>query len=453
MFVSRPPRLCSRPRVLATLAAALCLAVVPSVGLRSAPARAGSSDKVTLVFYNQWIGVQEKYLQEIIRRFEKLHPNIVIKESVVADTTKIIAAMQGGKPPDIVDFGLGQFLPEMASKGALTNLDPYIKAAHLNLGIFVPKALQVDTYNGHLYGMPFMDFNHALIYNTELFKKAGIARPPATLEELEADAYRLTRQDRDGKITQMGFIPDWPGGTNGQVVNLVDYGWLFGGDWYNSRTGQVTADLSQNIKALDWETHFYTRYGAKNIDNFVKSAGAYLSNDVFASGKLAMAYDGEWWLDFAPPSFEPKIGVVPFPAPRGLSRYTGTSFLDNDPQVIPSGSQHKQEAYEFLTVSVRRSRRDALHGTAGVQPVAAQGYPGLGDQQGSALQGVRGHRQRPQCPRLPASWLRRRDGHRHTERGGRGAARPGHAGGRVAYAAGYPAESGWRPVARWDRGW
>lgn len=146
----------------------------------------------------------------------------------------------------------------------------------------------------------------------------------------------------------MGFIPDWPGGVNGQAVNLVDYAWLFGGDWYNSKTQQVTADLPQNIKALDWETHFYKKYGAKNIDDFVKSAGAYLSNDVFASGKLAMAYDGEWWLDFAPPAFEPKIGVVPFPAPRGLSRYTGTSFIDNDPQVIPSGSQHKQEAFEFL---------------------------------------------------------------------------------------------------------
>ena len=337
-----------RPRTLTTLAAALCLTVMPSVGMHTTTARAASNDKVTLVFYNQWIGVQEKYLQEIIRRFEKLHPNIIIKESVVADTTKIIAAMQGGKPPDIVDFGLGQFLPEMAAKGALTNLDPYIQEAHLNLNIFVPKALQVDTYNGHVYGMPFMDFNHALLYNTVLFKKAGIAHPPTTLEELEADAYRLTKQDKNGRIEQMGFIPDWPGGINGQAVNLVDYGWLFGGDWYNSKTGQVTADLPQNIKALDWETHFYKRYGAKNIDNFVKSAGAYLSNDIFASGKLAMAYDGEWWLDFAPPSFEPKIGVVPFPAPKGLAQYTGTSFLDNDPQVIPSGSQHKKEAFEFL---------------------------------------------------------------------------------------------------------
>ena len=330
------------------LAVSVCgLMVMPtSAGL--VQARTAQAGKVTLVFYNQWIGVQEKYLQEVIRRFEKLHPNIVIKESVVADTTKIIAAMQGGQPPDIVDFGLGQFLPEMASKGALTNLDPYIKAAHVNLGVFVPKSLEVDTYGGHVYGLPFMDFNHALIYNTDLFKKAGISHPPTTLEELTADAFKLTKQDKNGKIEQMGFIPDWPGGANGQAVNLVDYGWLFGGDWYNAKTQQPTADLPQNIKALTWETQFYQKYGAKNVDNFVKSAGAYLSNDIFASGKLAMAYDGEWWLDFAPPAFVPKIGVVPFPAPQGLSKYTGTSFLDNDPQVIPSGSKHKQEAFEFL---------------------------------------------------------------------------------------------------------
>ena len=307
-----------RGRFVAALSALLCIVVVLSAGaagahVAAARTAAASQPKVTLLFYNQWIGVQEQYLKEIIRRFEKLHPNIVIKESVVADTTKIIAAMQGGKPPDIVDFGLGQFLPEMASKGALTNLDPYIKAAHLNMNIFVPASVQVVTYNSHIYGMPFMDFNHALLYNTELFKKAGISHPPTTLEELEADAYRLTKQDKNGKIEQMGFIPDWPGGANGQAVNLVDYAWLFGGGWYNNKTKQITADLPANIKALEWETHFYKKYGAKNIDNFVKSAGVYLSNDVFASGKLAMAYDGEWWLDFAPPVVraQDRRGAVP----------------------------------------------------------------------------------------------------------------------------------------------
>jgi multiple sugar transport system substrate-binding protein len=311
------------------------------------PARADSG-KVTIVVDDQWFGPQEADFKAIIADFEKLHPNIIVKETVVADTTKILAAIQGGKPPDVVDVGLGQFLPELASKGALTELDPYIKAAHMNMNSFVPAAAEVVTFNGHYYGLPFMDFNESLLYNKALFKAAGITHPPTTTQELQADAFRLTKQDKNGKIEQLGFIPDWPGGANGQAVNLVSYAWLFGGGWYNDKTRQVTADLPQNINALTWEAQFYQKYGAKNIDNFVKSAGAYLTNDVFASGKLAMAYDGVWWLDFAPKAFVPNIGVAPFPAPQGMSRLTGTSFLDTNPQMIPSGSQHKQEAFDFI---------------------------------------------------------------------------------------------------------
>ncbi|MDB5075927.1 MAG: transporter substrate-binding protein [Chloroflexi bacterium] len=313
-----------------------------------AHAHLAHDNKITLTFEYQWIGPQEGYLKQVIARYEKLHPNIVIKGSNVTDTTKIITALSGGKPPDIVDFGLGQFVPELASKGALVDLGPYIKASHLNLNAYVPAGVGVTSFNGHVYGLPFANFNHGLIYNTELFKQAGISHPPTTLEELTADAYRLTKVDKNGKILQMGFIPDWPGGANGQAVNLVDFAWLFGGNWYNDKSRQVTADLPQNVKALEWETQFYKKYGAKNIDNFVKSAGAYLSNDVFASGKLAMAFDGEWWLDFAPPKFISKIGAVPFPAPRGLSKYTGTSFIDTNPQVIPANAAHKQEAFDFI---------------------------------------------------------------------------------------------------------
>jgi multiple sugar transport system substrate-binding protein len=334
-----------RYRSFVGLAAVLCLSAMPMTSLAAARA---SADKVTIVLDNQWFGPQEADLKVIIARFEKLHPNIIVKESVVADPTKIVAAIQGGKPPDIVDIGLGQYLPELAAKGALTELDSYITAAHLNMNLFVPAAAQVVTYNGHYYGLPFMDFNDELLYNRDLFKQAGIAHPPATTAELEADAFRLTKQDKSGKIEQLGFIPDWPGGANGQAVNLVSYAWLFGGGWYNSKTQQVTADLPQNIQALQWETDFYKRFGAKNIDNFVKSAGVYLSNDVFSSGKLAMAFDGEWWLDFAPRAFVPKIGVEPMPAPVGLARYDGTSYIDTNPQMIPSGSQHKQEAFDFI---------------------------------------------------------------------------------------------------------
>ncbi len=336
----------TRTLALAAVAASLCVSTTGTFGAR-ASARA-ASPTVTLLMEHQWIGSQETYLRAVIARFEKLHPTIRIKESVVADTTKIITALSGGKPPDIVDFGLGQFVPELASKNALSDLGPYIASTRLNLSQFVPVSLQVVTYNRHIYGLPFMNFNHGLLYNKSLFRKAGIPHPPTTLEDLEADAYRLTKVDRSGKILRMGFIPDWPGGGNGQAVNLVDYAWLFGGGWYDARSGQVTANNAANSRALAWETRFYKKYGARNIDNFVKSGGAYLSNDIFASGRLAMAYDGEWWLNFAPPSFVPNIGATPFPAPKGLARLTGTSFIDTNPQVVPAGASHKKEAFAFI---------------------------------------------------------------------------------------------------------
>jgi multiple sugar transport system substrate-binding protein len=329
----------------AAMVAVLC--ITAGSATRAAVTHADSG-KVTITIFDQWFGPQEAFFKVVIARFEKLHPNIIVKETATSDTVKVLASIEGGKPPDIVDVGLGQFLPELASKGALTELDPYIKAAHVDMNVFVPASAQVVRFNGHYYGLPFMNFNASLLYNKDLFKAAGITHPPTTAEELQADAFRLTKQDKTGKITQLGFIPDWPGLPNGQAVSLVSYAWLFGGDWYNNKTQKVTADLPQNINALTWEARFYQKFGAENIDRFVKSSGAYLSSDVFASGKLAMAYDGVWWLDFAPRAFVPKIGVAPFPAPQGMSQRTGTSYLDTNPQMIPSGSQHKQEAFDFI---------------------------------------------------------------------------------------------------------
>jgi len=202
----------TRTLALAAVAASLCVSTTGTFGAR-ASARA-ASPTVTLLMEHQWIGSQETYLRAVIARFEKLHPTIRIKESVVADTTKIITALSGGKPPDIVDFGLGQFVPELASKNALSDLGPYIASTRLNLSQFVPASLQVVTYNRHIYGLPFMNFNHGLLYNKSLFRKAGIPHPPTTLEDLEADAYRLTKVDRSGKILRMGFIPDWPGASH-----------------------------------------------------------------------------------------------------------------------------------------------------------------------------------------------------------------------------------------------
>ena len=51
------------------------------------------------------------------------------------------------------------------------------------------------------YGLPTAVRSLALFYNKTLFKEAGIENPPATLDELVADAIKLTKKDDGGNYT------------------------------------------------------------------------------------------------------------------------------------------------------------------------------------------------------------------------------------------------------------
>ncbi|WP_028983208.1 ABC transporter substrate-binding protein [Sporolactobacillus terrae] len=337
---------------------ACILSVVMIFSILSGCGNSNSSNdknkKIQLTMWQQWGGGHEEaVLKKVIREYERLHPNITIKEIPVTDNSKILTAISGGNPPDIIDLGSSATIGEWASKGALTNLTPYInKDKDFKKDAFVPASWKPVTYKGNPYGLPFMNFNVGLLYNKKLLASAGLKNPPSTLEELTKYADKLTKVNSKGKITQMGFLPNYPGQTNGQVVGLENYGWIFGGDWFDTEKNKATADRSENVKALNWESEFYKKYGAQNVANFEKSAGAYLTaQDLFESGKLAMVYDGPWALAYIKqnvPSLSKDIGVAPFPAPVSNSSAKGTTFIDTNAQVIPTGSKHVQEAYDFI---------------------------------------------------------------------------------------------------------
>ena len=50
-----------------------------------------------------------------------------------------------------------------------------------------------------------MDFDVGLLYNKTLFKQAGLNPddPPTTTTQLEADAFKLTKQEKNGRL------PSW----------------------------------------------------------------------------------------------------------------------------------------------------------------------------------------------------------------------------------------------------
>jgi multiple sugar transport system substrate-binding protein len=301
--------------------------------------------------WQQWGGGhEEQMLKAAIKQYEKLHPNISITETPVTNDAKVVAAITGGNPPDIVDLGTSGALGGWASDGAIEPLNAMIKSSHLNLNQYVKAGLSAVTVKGQIYALPFMNFDVGLLYNKKLFAAAGLNpnKPPTTMAQLDADAAKLTKVTKKG-ISQLGFVPNYPGPAQGQECPLMTYGWLYGGTWY-SPSGKPTPATPADIKALSWEKSFYAKYGAQKVANFVSSAGAYLtSGDPFESGKVAMVLDGPWALQYIKanvPSMAKYIGVAPFPGSTTATR--GTTFVDTNAQFIPRGSQHAKQAFAFI---------------------------------------------------------------------------------------------------------
>jgi multiple sugar transport system substrate-binding protein len=322
----------------------------------------GDSGKVTLTMWQQWGGGHEReVLDKLIAGYEKSHPNVTIKETPVTNNAKILASITGGNPPDIVDLGNSLPLGAWASAGALTQLDSFIQKAHLNTGQYVQSAFQALKVGGKTYGLPFQIFNAGLIYNKKLLTDAGL-NPPKTLQELADDAVKLTKVDSSGTITQMGFLPTYPGPDQGQTCPLISYAYAFGGKWFDGND-KPTPTAPGNVAALAWEKSFYDRFGVRKIQNFIQSAGSYLTGgDPLESGKVAMMFDGPWSIQFTKdnsPKVAAQLGVIPLPPSASAPDAAGSTYIDANAQVIPSGAKNPQAAFDFIAWETSNAQETA----------------------------------------------------------------------------------------------
>lgn len=331
-----------------------CCAVLTASACSGSSTSGTGNGKTTLTMWQQWgnSGPNIIALRQMIHQYEQLHPTITINETYVASNAKILAAISGGNAPDILDLGLSGPIGTWGAHGALMPLNPFIASSHLNMNMYVPTAVKAVSVGSTIYGLPFMDFNTGLLYNKKLFAAAGLNpnQPPRTVQQLYADAVRLTKRDASGRITQLGFLPAWPGAANAQTCTLESLGWAFGGEWVTNNKPSATG--AANLAALTWENSFYKKFGFQQMAAFQGSAGSYLTaTDPFFTGKLAMTFDGPWNVAFmkkSNPQMVPNIGVAPFPAPAANPQLAGTSFLDTNPQVIPRGSGNPQAAFDFI---------------------------------------------------------------------------------------------------------
>ena len=199
-------------------------------------------------------------------------------------------------------------------------------------------------HQGHLWALPSTPASTALIWNKKLFREAGLdpEKPPTSIAELEQFNEKLLKRRPDGSIESMGFLPEMPGYWDSM------WGFWFNGSLSNGNT--ITANSPENIAAYQWIESYPKRFGARDLLNFQDGFGNIASpQNGFFSGRVAMEMDGVWVYNYiknyAPPDFD--WGVAPFPS-ADPAHLKDVVLVDMDSMVIPAGSKHPAEAFEFI---------------------------------------------------------------------------------------------------------
>src|SRR3954467_3957410 len=185
----------------------LVLASIALAALAALAAPAGAESKLTIKMgdnlpdrSNTWGAIVEQINSE----FKAAHPGTEIVTESYPDQPyqqKIKIYATARQLPDVFKFwSVTSLLKPLVDGGFVAPLD---RAEFEHLG-YLPGALDTNTYNGKLYGIPVSTDFWVIYYNKRLFRDAGGDRVPTTLDDLHAviprfKAKNITPMATDGK--------------------------------------------------------------------------------------------------------------------------------------------------------------------------------------------------------------------------------------------------------------
>ncbi len=329
--------------VLLVMALAACSSNTGTKGASPSASAGGkeSKDKVKLSFWTL-DRPDADYVRAQIAKFQEANPNIEVEYNVKTEeyNQAIDLAFASAQSPDV--FRLKEnTIQTFYKKDYLEPLDDYFSDEFKSR---FPQLKDLNLFDGKMYSFPNYGSTIRLVYNVDLFEKAGIQNPPTTLQEMVETAKKLTEA---GKAD----------GTYGFALNFKSPASAF------DRSARAIAELNgYSGYGFDFKTGRFDVSGFKSIVEAFRQMyvdGSTLpgmeSLDIdpmraqFAEGKIGM------YISF---SFEPAVYQNQFPAKirwaaaqvptfdgtvRGASGFLGGQWLG-----ISKNSKHKEEAAKFL---------------------------------------------------------------------------------------------------------
>lgn len=311
--------------------------ILSSVGM-AAP------QKITLKFAN-W-GSTEKAtsdaFKKMIAEFEAQNKNINIESLSFpyGDIKQQVLVMSvGGDGLDIVQAERAMVDTYIGS-GYVSDIDSFFSKTYLD--DFYPNVLKDLQSSGKLYGIPWIASPWLLVYNKNLFAKAGLNpnEPPKTFDQLMSYAAKLSKtKDKDGNsVYGMGEATGMVPISGSSIYRImITFG---GGIW--SKNGKVEVNTNGNIEAFKYlKTLYENKYNPE--DAKLKDL-----RNLMAIGRLGMYFDQAWGTGAIfgiNPAIKSQIAVAPIPA---TSATKGISNLNAHVLCIMKSSKNKKEAAKFI---------------------------------------------------------------------------------------------------------
>jgi N,N'-diacetylchitobiose transport system substrate-binding protein len=271
--------------------AALALAVVAGVGGGALPAATASASGNTLTVWLMTGDSIPAVVNSVDSAFTTQNPGWTVNVEVQqwgGISTKLITALAGSTPPDVMEIG-NTDVAEFAASGGLTNLAPD-KSQFENSSDWLAGLEGPAEYNGGLYGIPELAGDRVVVYNKEMFAKAGITHTPTSLQQLMADGAALKKTFSSVKNFSPFYLPgeEW--------YAAMPFVWADGGQIAVQKGGKWYGDLEApnsmaGLKLYQQIQNSLSTPASRSVNEATPSDSA-----IFASGKSAMYIDGNWTL-------------------------------------------------------------------------------------------------------------------------------------------------------------
>jgi multiple sugar transport system substrate-binding protein len=296
---------------------------------------------VRLRFWHAWGGYEGKEIQALVDEFNRTHPGIVVEASQFTIGDKLLAAIAGGKPPDVATVWSYMLTP-MGESGAFLPLNDYMTSSGYTRESYLPNVWDYGLDGDRRWGVPTTLNVVAIYYIKDAARRAGLdaEKPPATTHELGEWSRRLTQRPRDNNATQLGLVP----------TQYDTWFRAFGGEVFDYDARRFTLDCLENVKALNWMKEQVDLAGGMSTYRRFKAQFGKLdspANPLF-TGKLAIKEDGQWVVRFFE-KFAPKVDYGLFAFPPEKAGEPEVAKLDSSFWCIPVGTRHPDEAWEFLS--------------------------------------------------------------------------------------------------------